>query len=146
MSTTTDTPNKRQLSDLVVALLRTAVPAWWGTVVTWLLATTLNYLPTELGDALAVLLSSDVAVGLVVTVAIALWYLVWRWLSPRVPDWLVRLALGSVRTPSYAPAAVVGELELQGIDQAVLEQLRATLADIDETDPAVEALDRILTT
>lgn len=139
------------LSDRVVALLRTAVPAWWGTLAAWLLSLLAGLLPTEIHAALADLLGSEPAQVLAVTLAIAAWYALWRLIEDHVPTWLVRLALGSARTPSYAlaPAPVVDGTavitSLSDTNRAALLELRAALAD-SPGDPSVAALDRVLGT
>lgn len=96
------------LDDRVVALLRTAVPTLWGTLVAALLTSAAGRLPAELGDALAAVLRSDVVIALVTVAAVAGWYAAWRWAEPHVPAWIVRLVLGSARTPSYAPVTADG--------------------------------------
>lgn len=93
--TTTD---HTALSDRAVSYLRTIVPTVWGALV----VTVLPYLPGAVGATFADVLSSELVLTLVVTVAIAAWYWLWRRLERHVPDWLVRLVLGSARTPGYA--------------------------------------------
>lgn len=90
------------MSDRVVALLRTAVPAAWGSLVAWLLGVVAAWLPVEVFDALAGALQSDAVSGLVVVAAIALWYWVWRRVERFIPDWLIRIVLGSAKSPSYS--------------------------------------------
>lgn len=105
--TTPAVDERTALSDLIVALLRTIVPAWWGSLVAWFLAQLAGILPGQITTALADALAADVVRAAVVAIVIGAWYWAWRKLSPHVPDWLVRLALGSVRTPTYTltPAA-----------------------------------------
>ncbi|GAA2242564.1 hypothetical protein GCM10010401_14350 [Rarobacter faecitabidus] len=90
------TTESTALSDRVVSILRTAVPTLWGSAVVWLLA-----LIPALESVRDALLSTGVR-ELVVGVAIVVWYALWRWLEPRMPDWLTRLVLGSARAPGYA--------------------------------------------
>lgn len=97
--TTTD---HTALSDRTVSYLRTIVPTLWGALVATILRVLGPHLPGDVGTAFADVLSSELVLTLVVTVAIALWYWLWRRLERRVPDWLVRLVLGSARTPGYA--------------------------------------------
>jgi len=106
---TPSTDEHQALSELAVATLRTAVPALWGTLVAALLGVLAGHLPDEVTDALAGVLASDMVLGLVVTLVIALWYWLWRRIEQHLPLWLVRLVLGSARTPVYAltPAAAV---------------------------------------
>ena len=91
------------LSDRAVSLLRTFVPTAWGAVIGFLLP----YLPW-LPEPVAAWLASEAVVAFVVGLAIVAWYAVWRWAEPKVPAWLVRLVLGSSKTPSYAGASIDG--------------------------------------
>jgi len=122
----TTTP-KSEFATLVPAVLRTAVPSWWGALVAWLLALAVGRLPEEITTALAALLDSEPARALAVAVVITAWYVVWRWLEPRTPDWLVRLALGSFRTPSYAPLidGVPQITELTHDEAQIIHDIRA---------------------
>lgn len=98
----TTTPDHTALSDRAVSYLRTIVPTIWGALVVTVLRVLGPHLPGDVGTALADVLSSELVLTLVVTVAIAAWYWLWRRLERHVPDWLVRLVLGSARTPGYA--------------------------------------------
>lgn len=147
MTTHTDTPETLALSERVVALLRTAVPALWGTLTAWALAQVAGVLPPALADPLATALGSDVVVAVVVAAVIAAWYAVWRWAEPHVPAWLVRVVLGSARTPSYAPVLEDGTVVITALSQAdrnYLEQLQGSLADLDPRDPVIGVLGRVL--
>ncbi|MCZ2261597.1 hypothetical protein [Isoptericola sp. QY 916] len=90
------------MNEKVTAWLRTAVPALWGTLLAWALAQWA--LPAPLTE----LLSSDVLVSALVALAVGAWYALWRWLEPRLPAFVVRLVLGSARTPTYAPTSADG--------------------------------------
>lgn len=110
------------ISDRVVAYLRTTVPALWGTLVAWLLAR--YVLPAEVVD----LLTSDVLVVAVTSLVVLAWYALWRWLEPHVPDWLTRLALGSAKTPIYAPVGTDGVADISSLtpdERAVVNDVRA---------------------
>ena len=62
----------------------------------------------DVGQALVDLLESELALSLVTAEGIAGWYWFWRRLERGIPDWLVRLVLGSARTPGHTlPDAVV---------------------------------------
>lgn len=112
MSHVTAPSDGARLSDRVVALLRTAVPTLWGTVVAWALARLAGVLPTDLADALGSALQSEAVVALVVLAAVTGWYAAWRWAEPHIPAWLVRIVLGSALTPTYAPqGAIVVEVD-----------------------------------
>lgn len=93
--------DRTALSDLAVATLRTVVPVAWGTLVAQVLAWLAPHLTPALADALTAWLSAETAIALVTMVAIAIWYALWRRLEHLVPDWLVRLVLGSARVPAY---------------------------------------------
>lgn len=89
------------MSDRIVSWIRTVVPSLWGSLIVWVLA----QVPSLVGalEALHIDPQSPAVVGLVTTVAIGAWYALWRWLEPRIPDWLTRLVLGSAKAPSYSP-------------------------------------------
>jgi MFS superfamily sulfate permease-like transporter len=72
--------------------------------------------PGNVGDALTTLLQSEVVLGLLVTVAIAVWYALARWLEPRLPDWLTRLVLGSAAAPTYARVTDDGAAVITTLD------------------------------
>ncbi|WP_029289146.1 hypothetical protein [Cellulomonas sp. HZM] len=112
MTTTTD--DATALSDRAVSILRTAVPALWGSLVAAVLAALAPHLPATVYDALADALSSDVTRALVVAVVIAAWYALWRRLEPHTPDWLTRLVLGSARTPGYPLPEISAEFYADG--------------------------------
>lgn len=90
------------LSDAVVSWIRTIVPIVWGSLVTSVL-TAVDWLPGVL-EYLHLDPSAPVVVTTVTGVAVAAWYSLWRWLEPRIPAWLARVALGSAREPEYGPA------------------------------------------
>jgi len=131
------TDARTALSDRAVATLRTAVPALWGTLVTVLLGALAGHLPDDVHTALAGVLGSDVVLAAIVAVVIAAWYAGWRRLEPHVPLWLVRLVLGSARTPSYAPVA-------PAVADADRHHLVLLSRDLATSDPARAALERVL--
>lgn len=94
-------PPTDERSDRAVALLRTAVPALWGSLASWLIVQVAGHLPPPLTDLVAIVLQSDLATSLAVAAAVAAWYAMWRRMEARLPPWLVRATLGSARTPSY---------------------------------------------
>ncbi|KMM44849.1 hypothetical protein CWIS_13525 [Cellulomonas sp. A375-1] len=114
MTTTTD--ERTALSDRAVATLRTAVPTLWGLIVTTLLGTLAGRLPDELYAIVERVLGSDGLLLLVVTLVVTAWYWLWRRVEDHIPLWLVRLALGSARTPSYAPVTVSGAAVITSVD------------------------------
>lgn len=96
-------PRGETEGDLVTSWLRTTVPTLWGATVSAALAAVTPHLPADLSQPLEAWLSSDSTTLVVAVGAVAAWHATWRLLERRAPRWLVRLALGSPRTPSYAP-------------------------------------------
>lgn len=82
---------------MFTSILRTVVPALWGSFIGWLLALVPILEPLR-GELLSY---SDVLLPIVSAVLIGAWYAFWRWLEPRLPDWLTRIVLGSSKTPVY---------------------------------------------
>lgn len=116
---------KLDIGDRGVSYLRTAVPVIWGSIIATVLRLVSPHLPTDVGTALAGWLGSELALTLVTAIVIAAWYWVWRRLEPRIPDWLIRLALGSARPPVYAlPGAE--HIELTRDEQSLIRDLRLT--------------------
>lgn len=85
------------LSDEAIALLRTVVPLGWGFAASWLIG--LGVPAGVLDAAHSVVISAGTAV------LSTAWYAAWRWLQPRIPPWLVAVALGYPAAPTYASAA-----------------------------------------
>ena len=83
------------MNDRVVSWIRTAIPGLWATLISYL-ATRFAF-PDEVVDWLG----GPATVAVVVWLVLALWYALWRWLEPRMPDLLTRLVLGSARAPRY---------------------------------------------
>jgi hypothetical protein len=89
---------------LLTSILRTVVPALWGSLVAWLIGVAPLLSPLE-----AHLLGlSDVILPVITAVIIGAWYALWRWLEPRLPAWLTRAVLGSAKTPTYQGKQVPG--------------------------------------
>ncbi|MFJ3957687.1 hypothetical protein [Arthrobacter sp. NPDC090010] len=82
---------------MLTKILRTLVPYFWGIVVTWLLSI-LPVLEPLRDDLLA---QAPVLVLVIGSVMSGLWYVLWEWLRPRLPDWLVRILMGSAKGPVY---------------------------------------------
>lgn len=85
---------------MLTSILRTVVPVLWGSLIGWLLGLLPVLEPLrgsllEYGDLLAPIMGA---------VLIAAWYAFWRWLEPKLPDWLTRAVLGSAKTPTYSGA------------------------------------------
>lgn len=82
---------------MLTSILRTVVPALWGSLIAWLVGVLPLLAPLE-----AQLLGlAEVILPVLTAVIIATWYAFWRWLEPRLPDWLTRAVLGSAKTPTY---------------------------------------------
>ena len=88
---------------MITSILRTIVPALWGSIIAWVLSIVPALEP--LREQLLSL--GDLAAPIIGAVIIAAWYAFWRWLEPRLPDWLTRSVLGSAKEPSYEPLAVL---------------------------------------
>jgi len=82
---------------MLTSILRTIVPALWGSFIGWVLAVVPVMEPLR-ADLIAY---GDLAVPVITAVLIGLWYAFWRWLEPRLPDWLTRILLGSAKAPTY---------------------------------------------
>ena len=85
--------------DYVTSLLRTAVPAGWGFLITFLLS--------RFPDLHAALTAPAVTAA-VTAVVMGLWYALWRKLEPHIPAFLTALLLGSNSQPRYVPGTVTG--------------------------------------
>lgn len=83
--------------NLLTSIIRTLVPALWGTVLTWVIGVAPALAPLE-GQLLGL---ADLAVPIITAVIVGAWYALWRWLEPKLPDWLTRAVLGSAKTPTY---------------------------------------------
>lgn len=88
---------------MLISILRTIVPALWGSVIGWAL-TLLPVLEPLRADLLAY---GDFAVPVIAAVIIGGWYALWRWLEPLLPDWLTRILLGSAKSPVYETRGTV---------------------------------------
>lgn len=82
---------------LLTSILRTLVPAIWGSLIAWLIGVLPILAPLE-ADLTGL---ADILLPIITAVIIGAWYAFWRWLEPRLPDWLTRAVLGSAKTPSY---------------------------------------------
>jgi len=82
---------------MLTSILRTLVPALWGSFIGWVLAVVPVLEPLR-ADLIQY---GDFAVPVISAVLIGGWYALWRWLEPRLPDWLTRILLGSAKAPVY---------------------------------------------
>lgn len=92
---------------MLTSILRTIVPALWGSFIGWLL--TVVPVLEPLSDEL--LAYGDLAVPFITALLIGAWYALWRKLEPHLPDWLTRILLGSAKQPTYRNANTIpGEI------------------------------------
>lgn len=82
---------------ILTSVLRTLVPALWGSFIAWLVGLLPILAPLQ-GQLTGL---AELALPIVTAVIVAAWYAFWRWLEPRLPDWLTRAVLGSAKTPTY---------------------------------------------
>jgi hypothetical protein len=82
---------------LLTSILRTVVPALWGSLIAWLIGVLPILAPLE-ADLKGL---ADIILPVLTAIIIGAWYAFWRWLEPRLPDWLTRAVLGSAKTPAY---------------------------------------------
>ena len=85
------------LKPLLISLLRTAVSSVWVLFIGWLIVVYPPFQPLE-AHLLAV---PELVLPIIVSVAAAAWYALWRWLEPKLPDWLTAALLGSSKAPVY---------------------------------------------
>lgn len=97
---------------MLTAILRTLVPALWGSFIAWLLGLIPALAPLE-AQLLGV---SEMFIPVLTAVLIGAWYAFWRWLEPRLPNWITTAVLGSAKTPSYQGKndVVVPRFKLEG--------------------------------
>ena len=89
---------------LLTSILRTVVPALWGSFILWVI----GLIPALAPLKEQLLGLADIALPIVTAVIIGGWYAFWRWLEPRLPDWLTRAVLGSAKTPVYPGKHIAG--------------------------------------
>lgn len=82
------------LRDYLTSVIRTAVPALWGTGLAWLVS--VGVLDQAVADG-----PGAAAGGFLVTVAIGGFYALVRFLEPYLPVWLAALLMGSPAAPAY---------------------------------------------
>jgi hypothetical protein len=85
------------LKVLAVSLLRTVVSSAWVLFIGWLIVTVPAFQPLE-AQLLEV---PELVLPIIVSVAAAAWYALWRWVEPKLPAWLTRALLGSSKAPVY---------------------------------------------
>ena len=85
------------LKPLLISLLRTVVSSAWVLFIGWLIVAVPAFQPLE-QQLLAV---PELILPVLVSVAAAAWYTFWRWVEPKLPNWLTAALLGSAKTPVY---------------------------------------------
>lgn len=91
------------MSDRLISIIRTVVPALWSAQLAWLASLGL---PAQFADALL-----GVGEQLLVPLVLAVVYSGLRWIEPHLPPWLARILLGWPTPPTYpSPApSLVGD-------------------------------------
>ena len=82
---------------MLTSVLRTLIPALWGSLIAWLIGVLPILAPLE-ADLRGL---ADILLPVITAVIIGAWYALWRWLEPNLPDWLTAAVLGSSKTPVY---------------------------------------------
>lgn len=95
---------------MLTSILRTVIPALWGSFIGWVLAVVPVLEPLR-ADLIAY---GDLAVPIITAVLIGAWYAFWRWLEPRLPDWLTRILLGSAKAPVYVAPTTSSDVDPNG--------------------------------
>lgn len=94
---------------MLISILRTVVPALWGSFI-GLLLSLFPVLEPLRGDLDGY---AEVLVPIIAAVLIGLWYALWRKLEPMLPPWLVTVVLGSAKAPIYT-GQTAAEEQTQG--------------------------------
>jgi hypothetical protein len=69
----------------------------WGSLIARLIGVAPLLAPLE-ANLLGV---ADIILPIITALIIGVWYAFWRWLKPRLPDWVTRAVLGSAQAPIY---------------------------------------------
>jgi hypothetical protein len=83
------------VSDYLLSVIRTAVPAGWGALAAWLAS-----IGVDAGAE-----ANVAAVTFLTGAAVALYYAGVRALEPKLPAWLRVVLIGAARKPEYAAPA-----------------------------------------
>ncbi|QSZ49424.1 hypothetical protein [Arthrobacter sp. D5-1] len=105
---------------MFTSILRTIVPALWGSFIAW----AIGLLPALEPHREALLGYGTPLSAIVAAVLIAAWYAFWRWLERRLPSWFTRAVLGSAQRPSYTGTPT------NYADSALAEEIRAGLTEL----------------
>lgn len=122
------------------AVLRTLVAAGVGVVVAWVART----LGVDLTDFTEAIVDSITGVAWLLATGVVQWLLT----RQGVEAWLRRYAPGlATGVHREAPRTPDGAFVITGlgpVERSSLEHLRGVLADVDKSDPAIRALDKVL--
>jgi hypothetical protein len=92
-------------SDYATSVIRTVVPALWGTALAWLVSVGLLDQAAADGPGAAV-------GGFLVTICVAGFYMLARAIEPKLPQWIAALLMGSPAAPKYLGSVPVGGTEV----------------------------------
>ena len=107
---------------MLASILRTIVPSLWASFINWALIV-VPLLEPHREELLAYGLPLAAVATALLTAA---WYAFWRWLEPKLPNWLKRAVLGSAKAPIYAGKHVAttnGNIIIEENGQAVYDSL-----------------------
>lgn len=93
--------------DYLTSVIRTGVPALWGTALAWLVS--VGVLDQAAADG-----PGASAGGFLVTLCIGVFYALARWLEPHLPTFLAAILMGSPAAPRYRGTIVEGEVVDRG--------------------------------
>lgn len=118
------------LRALGISLLRTFVSWIWALFMGWLLLVLPIFDPFK--EQLLAL--PDLALPTLIGVIAAAWYALWRWLEPRLPDWLTAALLGSAKTPTYIPSVSANRIAVNPTSPSSAEAARVASQSLDRVD------------
>lgn len=122
---------------MLISILRTIVPLVWGNIVLFLLGIVPALEPLR-GQLLAY---GDAAIPVLAALLTALWYALWRWAEPKLPNWITAVLLGSAKAPVYVAnfeeTAEDGEPDyLDHVSEIIYDEKQApSTEDEDEEEP-----------
>lgn len=117
---------------MLISILRTVIPLIWGAIIT----TVIGVVPAlePLRDQM--LAYGDLAVPFIAAFITALWYMLWRWVEPKLPNWLTAALLGSAQAPVYTASFDATESEATEPDYQAY--VRKIIADEEEAEAEAE--------
>lgn len=115
---------------MLISILRTFVPYAWGIII----GAVLSAVPVLEPLREQLLASGDAAVPVIAAILAGAWYALWRWLEPKLPDWLTRAVLGSAKAPTYDAPTTDGDTDQTSPDQRADPNGRHEASTQDYTD------------